>query len=430
MIDHRSSAAQTVGPPRIAIVGGGPAGLMAAEIAARGGARVTVYDRMAAPARKFLLAGRGGLNLTHSEPLPQFLKRYGNAADEIHASVRNFTAEQLISWANDLGQPTFVGTSGRVFPTSMKASPLLRAWLQRLGALGVDIKTRHTWNGFSGNTALQLIDAHGRTVTAAADATILALGGASWPRLGSDGSWVNILRSADIEVAPLSASNCGVKIAWSEFFAAKFAGQPLKRVGVQIGDVTRRGEAMITRAGLEGGIIYACGRDIRNALAKDGYATVVLDLKPDVPEVALAERLDRPRGSQSLANHLRKTVALDQPAIALIHEIGMPVGAAAIAHRIKHIPLTVTGLGGLDRAISTAGGIAFSGLDARLMLLQKPGVFVAGEMLDWDAPTGGYLLQACLSTGVTAANGALDWVRDRARQKAPDDGRSAADSRA
>lgn len=428
MIEHRPQAAQTGDPPRLAIVGGGPAGLMAAEIAARRGARVTVYERMGAPARKFLLAGRGGLNLTHSEPLPQFLKRYGEPADEIAASVRGFSPEQLISWANDLGQPTFVGTSGRVFPKTMKASPLLRAWLQRLDVLGVELKTRHTWNGFSRNTAPELIDAHGSRVTPAADATILALGGASWPRLGSDGSWVSILRSAGIEITPLSASNCGVEIAWSEIFAGKFAGHPLKRIGVQIGDVTHRGEAMITRAGLEGGVIYACGREIRTALAKDGRATVVLDLKPDVPEAALAARIDRPRGRQSLANHLRKTAALDRQAIALIHETGMPIGAAAIAHRIKHIPLTITGLGGLDRAISTAGGIAFRGLDARLMLLQKPGIFVAGEMLDWDAPTGGYLLQACLATGATAANGALDWLSDRTRQNASNDGRRVADS--
>jgi len=397
----------------VAIVGAGPAGLFAAEIIAGRGHRVTIYERMASPARKFLLAGRGGLNLTHSEPLETFLSRYGNGADQIRAAVEAFPPSRLIAWANDLGVDTFVGTSGRIFPKAMKASPLLRAWLRRLDGLGVTIKTKHLWTGFTPSGGLAFETSDKKTIAIDPDAALLALGGASWPKLGSDGRWADIFRTSDIPVTPLAPANFGVLVSWSNVFRARFEGAALKRIRVTIGDVTRRGEAVVTRTGLEGGVIYALGPFIRSAIGAGKEATLLLDLKPDASHLELTQHLAKPRGSATMTNFLRKVVHLDPAAIGLLREAGLPDGAEALAARIKAVPLRVTGLSGLDRAISTAGGVAWSGLDQGSMLRARPGVFVAGEMLDWEAPTGGYLLQATFATAAKAANGLLDWLATR-----------------
>lgn len=394
--------------PRIAVIGAGPAGLAAAEAAALSGAAVTVFDRMAAPARKFLLAGRGGLNLTHSEPLERFLARYADADPRLLGAIRAFPPEAVARWCEGLGQPVFKGSSGRVFPLAMKASPLLRAWLARLAALGVGLRTRHRWTGFAPGAARGValaFDTPEGAMTEQADAAVLALGGASWPRLGSDAAWVAALPG--VPVAPFVASNCGVRIAWSEAFRARFAGQPLKRIALACGGVRVRGEAVVTESGLEGGAVYALSAPIRAALAARGEAELTLDLRPDIAEAALKARLDGPRGSRSLANHLRAKGGLPPVAAALLREA--PEDGRPLSARVKGLALCVTGLAGLDRAISSAGGIAWDALDERFMLRAHPGVFAAGEMLGWDAPTGGYLLTACLATGRAAARGALSW---------------------
>jgi len=399
----------------VAIVGAGPAGLFAAEIIAGAGHRVTIYERMTSPARKFLLAGRGGLNLTHCEPLETFLARYGDNATEVRAAVEGFPPSRLVAWANDLGARTFVGTSGRIFPRAMKASPLLRAWLRRLDGLGVTIKTRHLWIGFAPSGELLFKTSENETITVNPDAALLALGGASWPKLGSDGRWVDIFSAFDIPVTPLAPANCGVLVPWSEVFRTRFEGAALKRIAVSIGDgtVTRRGEAVVTRTGLEGGVIYALGPAIRAALGSEKDAALVVDLKPDASLLDLTQRLANPRGGDTMTNFLRKVAHLDPVAIGLLREAGLPDGAEALATRIKAVPLRVTGLAGLDRAISTAGGVAWRCLEQGSMIRARPGVFVAGEMLDWEAPTGGYLLQATFATAVKAANGLLGWLAAR-----------------
>jgi uncharacterized flavoprotein (TIGR03862 family) len=395
----------------IAIVGAGPAGLFAAEIIAGRGHRVTVYERMASPARKFLLAGRGGLNLTHSETLAAFLDRYGDHAAEVRAAVECFPPEKLVVWANGLGADTFVGSSGRVFPRAMKASPLLRAWLRRLGDLGVTIKTRHRWTGFSPSGALQFETADKSIVEVEPDATLLALGGASWPKLGSDGRWAESFADAGISVTPLAPANCGVLIRWSEVFRSRFEGSALKRIALTVDGITRRGEAIVTRNGLEGGAVYALGPYIRAALAQHGTATLLVDLKPDMTHDQLAARLAKPRGKDTVTNFLRKAVHLDAVGAGLVREAALPEEPEALAARIKSVPLLVTGLAGLERAISTAGGVAWRSLNEDLMLTTRPGVFVAGEMLDWEAPTGGYLLQGTFATSTKAANGLLNWLQ-------------------
>jgi len=402
---------------RIAVVGGGPAGLMAAETLARAGAAVTLYDRMPNPGRKFLLAGRGGLNLTHSEPLPEFLDRYGADKERLRTAIEAFPPTALRAWAQELGQETFVGSSGRVFPHAMKASPLLRAWLARLGELGVRLQRGLRWTGWDVEGALAFVAADGRVVSAAVDATVLALGGASWPRLGSDGGWTQILTARGVVVTPLQPANCGVGVAWSTFLRERFAGAPLKRIAVSVGDARQRGEAVVTAEGLEGGAIYALGPVLRERLAAARTCSISLDLRPDLDPTQLTAALARPRGKLSLGNHLRKVSGLSPVAIALLHEghgKTLPAAAAALAVAIKTVPLTVTGLSPIARAISTAGGIAWDALDPQFMLKALPGVFAAGEMIDWDAPTGGYLLQACFATGAAAARGALAFVDGRA----------------
>ena len=397
----------------VAVVGAGPAGLMAAERLAVAGVAVTVYDRMASPARKLLMAGRGGLNLTHSEPFERFLTRYGGGAADLSAALTAFPPERLAAWCENLGQPTFVGSSGRVFPRAMKASPLLRAWLRRLSGLGVSFRFRHRWTGWDGAGRLLFETApDGGEISVAADATVMALGGASWPRLGSDGAWVTAFTAAGIAVSPLTPANCGLAIAWSEPFR-RFEGQPLKRIAIATEDMQARGEAVVTARGLEGGAIYAVSAAVRNALARQGTARIAIDLRPDLALSELVDRLSRSRGKQSAANFLRKAAGLSPVAIGLLREAGsglLPAGAAELAAAIKGVELTVQGVAGLERAISTAGGVAFEALDEQLMLVDKPGVFVAGEMLDWEAPTGGYLLQATFATAVAAADGVIHWL--------------------
>lgn len=420
--------------PRVAIAGAGPAGLFAAEVLARGGVAVDIYERMPAPARKLLMAGRGGLNLTHSEPLDALLQRYQPTDGAIADSIRSFPPAALLAWANDLGVTTFTGSSGRVFPTAMKASPLLRALLQRLDRLGVRLHTGHRLIALHPGPVLTFATgARGTTQTTVnADAALLALGGASWPRLGTDGSWVGMLTQAGVAVTTLEAANCGLEIGWSEPLKSRRAGEPLKRIALSIAGQRFTGELIITRYGLEGGPAYAAGPLVRAALKADVPTAVAgssecgieltLDLRPDFGLDALATRLARPRGKQSTATFLRKAAGLDPAAIAVLREgrgvdgggAALPGDPAALAQLIKSVRLRVTGTAGLERAISTAGGVRLDGLDARFMVNALPGVFAAGEMLDWDAPTGGYLLQGAFATAAAAARGILDYLAHNA----------------
>eukprot|EP01030_Chromulinospumella_sphaerica_P018403 gene18403-18264_t len=388
-------------PPTVTIIGAGPAGLIAAEALGRAGARVRLHDAMPSAGRKLLMAGRGGLNLTHSEPLEAFLGRYGEAAGWARPLLEAFTPADLIAWAEGLGQPTFVGSSGRVFPKAMKASPLLRAWLGRLGELGVTLALRSRWTGWDAVGALTFDTPDGPT-RETADATILALGGASWPRLGSDGGWTGLLAGRGVEIAPFQPANVGFDVAWSPIFKERFAGQPLKAIALTHAGQTVRGEAMIAGYGLEGGAIYALSAALRAAIAADGKAELSIDLHPDQSLGQLTARLVKPQGRQSQSNHLRKAAHLSPAAVGLMREATggpIPISPRSQAALIKAVPVTLTGMQGLERAISSAGGVRLAELDESLMLRRLPGVFAAGEMLDWEAPTGGYLLQACFATG-------------------------------
>jgi uncharacterized flavoprotein (TIGR03862 family) len=393
---------------------------MAAERLAQAGFKVTIYDHMPSPGRKFLMAGRGGLNLTHSEPFERFSARFGERQALMQPMLEAFPPEAVRAWADGLGQETFVGTSGRVFPKPLKASPLLRAWLVRLNNLGVSLRTRHRWMGWDEQGALRfdVEDVRQPTYSIATTSavTILALGGASWPRLGSDARWVTAMREAGVAVAPFEPSNVGVKIAWSDLFRSRFEGQPIKRLVASVGNDAQTGEAMVTREGLEGGAIYGLGPAVRAALAANGTAALRVDVRPSFTHEELAAKIAGPRNKQSTSNFLRKAAGMAPIAIALVREGGggpLPLDPHQLAALIKAVPLTVTGLSGLSRAISSAGGVQFDGLDHHLMMRQRPGVFVAGEMLDWDAPTGGYLLQATFATAVTAADGAAAWLASR-----------------
>ena len=400
----------------ISIIGAGPAGLMAAEVLAQRGAGVTVYDAMPSAGRKFLMAGRGGLNLTHSEALPEFLTRYGDAQPLLATAIEAFPPENLRAWSEGLGQPTFIGSSGRVFPTAFKASPLLRAWLRRLDAMGVQLALRHRWTGWNDERHLLFQTPDGRRVVDAR-ATVLALGGASWPRLGSNGAWVERLAAKGVAISPLRPANCGFTVAWSEIFRDRFEGQPLKGIALSFGPHTVRGEVIITRAGLEGGALYALAARLREAISSSGQATLRMALRPDLAMQDLMVRLSRPRGRQSLSNFLRKAAHLSPAAIGLLQEAAIASGAplsslssASLAGLINDVPVELNGVAPIARAISTAGGISFDELDADFMIRRLPGIFAAGEMLDWEAPTGGYLLQASFATGAAAARGALKYL--------------------
>lgn len=419
--------------PRIAIVGGGPAGLIAAETLAADGFAVTVFDAMPSVGRKLLLAGRGGLNLTHGEPLAPFLERYGARRERLAPMIAAFGPAALREWADRLGVETFVGSSGRVFPKEMKAAPLLRAWLARLRAAGVRFAVRHRWLGWADETAgplqrLRFATPTGERVVAA-EAVLLALGGGSWAKLGSDGAWVPLLRAAGAEVVALQPANCGFDVAagggggagWSAHFLARFRGQPLKSVVARLDDADgrrheRAGECLISASGIEGGLIYALSAPLRDTIAARGRATLYLDLAPGRSEARLAGELARPRGSRSMASHLQGQAGIKGVKAGLLREClpGMDFeDPARLAAAIKALPLALVAPRPLDEAISSAGGVRFESLDDALMLRARPGVFVAGEMLDWEAPTGGYLLTACFATGVVAARGAARWLAGR-----------------
>jgi uncharacterized flavoprotein (TIGR03862 family) len=399
-----------------AIIGAGPAGLMAAEALAQGGADVTVYDAMPSAGRKFLMAGRGGLNLTHIEPMPAFLARYREAAAKLEPIITAFPPDDLRAWSEALGQPTFVGSSGRVFPQAFKASPLLRAWLRRLDSQGVRFAFRRRWIGWDEGGRLRFQTPEGERVVEA-QPTVLALGGASWPRLGSDGGWTELLAAKRVTVSPLRPANSGFTVDWSAIFRDRFEGQPLKGVAFKFGAQAIRGEATVTRGGIEGGAIYALSAELRETIAKSGEAILQVVLRPDLGAAELQSRLAAPRGKQSRSNFLRKAAGLSPVAVGLLQEaaIGSGKSLAALppkdlADLINAVPIRLSGTAPIARAISTAGGIAFDELDENLMLRRLPGVFAAGEMLDWEAPTGGYLLQASFATGLAAGMGALRWL--------------------
>lgn len=401
--------------PLVAIIGGGPAGLMAAEVLANAGVRVELFDAMPSVGRKFLLAGVGGMNITHSEAKAPFLSRYREREPEIATLLADFDAETLRAWIHDLGIDTFIGTSGRVFPTDMKAAPLLRAWLKRLREAGVAIHTRSRWLGWDKSGALRIATPEGdRLVTA--DACVLALGGGSWARLGSDGAWVPLLEQRGVEVSPLRPANSGFEVAgWSEHLRGKFAGAPLKNVTLALdGEAPRRGEFVLTEHGIEGSLVYALSAAIRQCLEQHGSAQVYLDLQPERSLEKVTALLSKPRGSASMAKHLHRQLGLDGAKAALLRELTTPADFAdmsRLACAIKTLPIELLRTRPLDEAISSAGGVTFEALDQNLMLRALPGTFCAGEMLDWEAPTGGYLLTACFASGRAAGLGALAWLR-------------------
>ena len=400
----------------VAIIGGGPAGLMAAEVLAQSGVQVDIYDAMPSVGRKFLMAGKGGMNITHAEPFDVFLTRYGTRRDQIEPLLRLFSPDTLRGWIHGLGVETFVGTSNRVFPTDMKAAPLLRAWLHRLREKGVRIHVRHRWSGWDEQGTLCFTTADGER-SHHADAVVLALGGASWPHLGADGGWVPILSMRDIAIAPLRPANCGFDIAWTPHFRDHYVGEPLKSAAATVGNVRKLGECVITGHGIEGGLIYAHSAALRDEIERSGSAMLHFDLLPDwTPQRVLTE-VRHPRGSRSLTSHLQSRLGLKGIKANLLREVlsaEQMRDPALLAHTIKNLALHLIATRPLSEAISTAGGVAFEELDDQLMLRKMPGVFCAGEMLDWEAPTGGYLLSACFASGFTVGTGALNWLKKAA----------------
>lgn len=403
---------------RVVIIGGGPAGLMAAEAAVTAGAIVELYDTMPSIGRKFLLAGKGGLNLTHSDPMESFLSRYGTCRALIEPAIRSFPPAALRAWAHELGVETFVGTSGRIFPTDLKAAPLLRAWLRRLRMAGVQFHVRHRWCGWDEHGRLRFITSNGMS-SVQADAVVLALGGGSWPHFGSDAAWIQILAERKIPISPLKPANCGFDVRWSEHFRTKFAGHPVKTVEATAKTVDgimirQRGEFVITETGVEGGVIYAVSSYLRNRIEKDGPATLWLDLAPDRSLQRLTDDLSQPRGKHTVATHLKRCAGVAGVKAGLLRE-AVPKEALAdpvrLATAIKSLPVTLVSPRPLEEAISTAGGVSFEALDSRLMIRSLPGVFCAGEMVDWEAPTGGYLLTGCLATGRLAGGAAAEWAQ-------------------
>ena len=405
---------------KIAIIGGGPAGLMAAETAVEGGAQVELFDAMASVGRKFLLAGKGGLNLTHSEPLEAFLSRYGVRRAQLAPTIRSFGPDEVRAWAQRLGISTFIGTSGRIFPTDLKAAPLLRAWLRRLRKAGVQFHVRHRWCGWDGQSQLQFSTPQG-TESILADAVVLALGGRSWPKLGSEAAWIPILEERRVPVKPLQPANCGFDVKWTDHFRTKFAGHPVKTVGVVVKTVDdvvirRQGEFIITESGVEGGVIYSVSAGLRDVIATNGVATLRLDLAPDREVQRLMKDLSQPRGKRTMATHLERRAGIAGVKAGLLREVLSKeefADSVRLAAAIKSLPLRLVATRPIEEAISTAGGVKFEGLDEQLMFRRLPGVFGAGEMLDWEAPTGGYLLTACLATGHMAGAGALKWLTER-----------------
>ncbi|MFP3516926.1 TIGR03862 family flavoprotein [Pseudomonas sp. SIMBA_077] len=401
--------------PHVAIIGGGPAGLMAAEVLSQAGVQVDLYDGMPSVGRKFLLAGVGGMNITHSEAYPAFLSRYAERAPSIAPLLRAFDAEALCQWIHDLGIETFVGSSGRVFPTDMKAAPLLRAWLKRLRESGVVIHTRHRWLGWQADGQLRIDSPEGEK-NLKPDAVLLALGGGSWARLGSDGAWMPLLAARGVELAALQPSNCGFDVeGWSEVLRSKFAGAPLKNIAIAMENSTPRlGECVVTSSGIEGSLIYACSAPIREAINQHGAATVLIDLLPNKAVDKVEAALAKPRGSRSMSKHLHSQLGLEGVKAALLRELASADAfnhPAQLAKVIKALPLTLIKPRPLDEAISSAGGVRFEAMDQNLMLTALPGVFCAGEMLDWEAPTGGYLLTACFASGRAAGLGVLSWLK-------------------
>ena len=407
---------------KIAIIGGGPAGLMAAEAANAAGAQVDVYDAMASVGRKFLLAGKGGLNLTHSEPSQKFLSRYGARRAQITPLLSSFGPDALRIWARGLGIETFVGSSGRVFPTDLKAAPLLRAWLRRLRQAGVGFHMRHRWLGWDEQWGLCFATPEEKR-SVQAHAVVLALGGGSWPKLGSDASWVPLLAERGIHIAPLLPANCGFDVGWSEHFLTKFAGYPVKSVAVVMrnhagAESWHPGEFVITKTGVEGGVIYAVSAALRDAISAKGVATLRLDLTPDRDVPRLTHDLSRPRGKHTMATHLQRQAHIEGVKAGLLREVVSKedfADPARLAAAIKALPLRLVAPRPLEEAISTAGGVVFDELDDRLMIRALPGLFCAGEMLDWEAPTGGYLLTACFATGLVAGAGAAAWLTESGR---------------
>jgi uncharacterized flavoprotein (TIGR03862 family) len=403
---------------RVAIIGAGPAGLMAAETLSLAGIQVDIYDAMPSVGRKFLLAGIGGLNITHSEPYDSFCSRYGDRQAQLQPILDRLPPSALRSWASGLGIETFVGSSGRVFPSGMKAAPLLRAWLHRLRSSGVRLHVRHRWLGWNSDGGLRLNNTGGE-ISIKPEATILALGGASWPKLGSDGAWVSLLEGVGVDVAPLQSANCGFDVTWSEHLRSQFAGAPVKSVALTFTDVQRvterrQGEMIIGSHGVEGSLVYAFSRQLREYVNAHGKATFTLDLAPGYEAERLLAEVSHPRGSRSISSHLKSRIGITGVKMALLHEFLSKeqfADAATLAAAIKALPITVHATRPIEEAISTAGGVSFRSLDEKLMLQSLPGVFVAGEMVDWEAPTGGYLLTACFASGLAAGVGVLDWLR-------------------